>query len=176
MDTLGGEDYSKSKTIMDYMGGNGNTLSHFRPFSATLEFEEAEEKLDELDPMKCVGITITFMPCLLDRWHPITLREMVEKQIRKTLKKASEDTGVILIGEFSPVGRWHYHGILYSMSGDIIARLHRACRTHFGRTEVKMIRYHESYIKYLLDSYRLPSTKVIEPQLWNSNSHVVVNI
>lgn len=98
-------------------------------------------------------ITITFKPELHNSWLEHTLKEITERTLRKAMKKAPAKASMLLIGEHSPTGLFHYHGIFWGIPNDIVSRIKRACARDLGRTEIKMIRYTETYEKYMFKAY-----------------------
>lgn len=158
------DDYFRGQDSDD--GRSGKTLSPIRPI---------EELQKAVTDMIDVGteITVTFKPELSNRWQEQTLKEVTERVIRKSLKRCPDRAQLVLIGEHSPTGLFHYHGIFRGIPNDHVARLKRACARELGRTEIKMIKYAESYRVYMFKSYAALAEL---PEEWRSYSYVAINV
>lgn len=158
-------------------GESGCTLSPLRP---TMTMDEARELISSFDNQKSTEISITFKPEIHDAWQPDTLREITERTIRRCLgvRRAPAGARLILIGEFSPLGRWHYHGMFSGIPGDMVSKLKRACVRHLGRTEIKQLKYPDSFKTYMMESYVHTMTgfgnykKEILLQKWEKDLHI----
>lgn len=96
---------------------------------------------------KGVEITITFQPLLTERWRPETLTVMVNDQFKKYSTRYKFT--VVLIGEFSKTGLYHMHGSILA-EGKMLNSIRRNFPKQFGRTEIKAIRFSETWIQYVL--------------------------
>lgn len=148
------EKITYTKSFDDYFNGSteegvANSLSPLPPKIDTIVNEV------KLWVEKSVEITVTFKEELISIWKEPALSDMVRKIILRYVKMSPTKAGSILIGEHSLVGRYHYHGIIYGMSGDIVAKLKRSLARHIGRVEIKMIKYTESYVMYMFKSYNI---------------------
>lgn len=94
-----------------------------------------------------IEITITFMPELQNRWRPETLTYMVREQFDKYNKRY--DFTLVLIGEFSQTGVYHMHGALKT-EAKMVNSIRRNFGRLFGRTELKGIKYSETWFNYCL--------------------------
>lgn len=162
------EDYFAMEDLEENVERTGDTLS---PVRSKVELEEEiKKKID-----KCTEITITYKNELIEQWNDGTLKDITEKVLRRVLQRCKiPKTAVIcLIGEHSPVGRFHYHGVFCGIANDKISSLKRACTRHLGRTEIKMISFPESYIKYIFKAY---STMAELPEQWCYPSYITINI
>lgn len=152
--------------------GDVNTLSHRRPKRA---FEDVKHVVmtfrDEM-----TELTITFKPELGQRYNEETLADITEMVIRRALRKCPHTARLFLIGEHSPTGLWHYHGGFVGIPADQVSKLRRACTRELGRTEIKMIRYIESYKQYCLKSYEHNDVSHIVLEKWKARQHVFINI
>lgn len=128
-------------------------------------------KMNKFDELKATEITVTFMPQLHDNWHEESLKGFLEESIRKILKKAPEYAQMLLIGEHSPVGRFHYHGMLQNIPNDFVAKLRRNLTRQIGRIEIKQIKYFDSYKAYMFKSYT-----DYKPEQWRNYSYIKINI
>lgn len=124
-------------------------------------------------PEKSSELTVTFKPPLIDNWGEDGLREILEMEIRKALKKAPLNTQVVLIGEHSKSGMFHYHGIIQNAPNNILSCVKRRLNREIGRTMVRQISYYESYIDYMFKSY---DGKLLIPEDWNNASYIKINI
>lgn len=159
--------------MLNNVGGDGNTLSHLRP---KLDIQDALQCIRDIDDTISTEISITFRPELSARWSSTSLAHITETVLRKALKHKRKDIGIILIGEYSEVGRWHYHGMITHSSGDICNLIKRVCARELGRTEIKQISFPESYKTYMMDSYSYKSKKVAVRQEWKDSDHVRINL
>lgn len=161
-------------------GVSGKFLSPLRP---KIEIETMIKLLDQFTE-NTLEITITFLPELREKWNETTLGNITEKVIRRSIKNASPNTRMILIGEHSVTGLFHYHGIITNLSGNNVAKLLRACKRHLGRTCIKQVKYDASYKVYMTKSYindKPPTTCYnIEnsmKQEWNYEyTYILINI
>lgn len=119
-------------------------------------------------------ITITFKPELSYRWHEGTLCEIVLKTIEKVMCKYKRKYKMVLIGEHSDKGVFHYHGIFDDIGNDYVGKLARRLRRDIGRTEIKNTRYFESYISYMFGSYDKHHPKGEIPEEWHPYSYIVI--
>lgn len=124
-------------------------------------------------PEKCSELTVTFKPVLIDNWGEDGLKDMVELELRKALKKAPLNTQVLLIGEHSKLGMFHYHGLIQNAPNNILSCVKRRLNREIGRTNVRQISYHESYMDYIFKSY---TGKLMIPEDWTTSSYIKINI
>jgi len=141
--------------------------------SAQMSLNDIQAKLNELEEMKSTEITVTFKNQLHDHWLELSLKEILESTIRKALRKAPTNSKLILVGEHSNTGRFHYHGIALNIPNDFIAKLKRTLTRQIGRTEIKQISYFESYKIYMVKSYKNSDQL---PELWGPHSYININI
>ena len=80
---------------------------------------------------------------------------------------------VIMIGEHSRTGHFHYHGVFCGIPNDVVDKLGRSLRHNLGRTEIKMITFTESYQNYMLKAYRNDPDY---PETWVSKKHIFINV
>lgn len=84
------------------------------------------------------------------------IRRILIKYQKELYKSGSSDPfipHIVLIGEHSPQGKFHFHGIYRGISNDLLSKIKRSIVRCLGRTEVKMIKYQQSYIDYMFKSY-----------------------
>lgn len=105
-----------------------------------------------INPKNCQGITITFKPTfqLMD---PCYLKSWIKKIFKNILKDSEKQSKLILLYEISPMGMFHYHGIMSDFSYTKIAEVRRTLSKYVGRTEIKQIKYYDSYKQYILKRY-----------------------
>lgn len=155
------EDYFNGD-IKDGEGGSVKPLSPIRPI------KNMEHIVHELIDSS-TEITITFNEQLHRTWGELMLKDITQKVIERALKKVKGYT-IVLIGEHSNVGRFHYHGIMRGVPNDMVAKLKRATTRHIGRTEIKMISYTESYEKYMFKSYH-----TYPEETWGEHSYIKIS-
>jgi len=108
-----------------------------------------------------IEITMTFLPELAQKYHPSTLSVMVEDAFLRYKKRY--DFNVVLVGEYSPTGMYHFHGSL-AAPVRMINSIRRNFPRTFGRTELKMIRHTEAWAAYVLKAHNDDtSIKELEP-------------
>lgn len=164
------EDYFNIESLEDNKDdikeGGERPLSPLRP---KLELEELiSEKI-----CKATEITVTFKPELETRWSDVPLKHITERVLRKCMIRFPKTSVICLIGEHSRVGRLHYHGVFWGIPNDKVSRLKRACTRDLGRTEIKMISFPESYLKYMFKAYASLSEY---PEEWTIASYICINI
>lgn len=123
-------------------------------------------------------ICVTFKPELQMQWRPIQLREIVRDRLRKSLKRMNQKgKSIILVGEHSPTGMFHYHGLMIGFAGDEVATIQRALRRDIGRTIIKEIRDFNNYITYMFKAFYViednKTLKVIPKQEWHPEYHIM---
>lgn len=116
-------------------------------------------------------ITVTFKQEIHENWYEVAMKEMVEKVIRRSMRRAADTSAVLLIGEHSNVGRFHFHGILHGISNDYVSKIHRALKRHIGRTQVRMVTFPDSYLKYMFKSYH-----TYPEEAWGYHSYIAINV
>lgn len=114
-----------------------------------------EEKLKELHgSLMSLGETgielgISYHPVLQNNHKSATLTQLVLNVLQSVRLQPDDTLRVILVGEFSELGRYHMHGIIKT-NGRLINLLKRRLSREIGRTEFKQISYLESYCNYVL--------------------------
>lgn len=157
--------------IDDWLSGNikartGVTLSPVRAKN------EIREKVHE-NITDATELTITFKPEIQNTWEEGGLKYLTEKTLRRTLKTAPETFRLILVGEHSGTGLFHFHGFFKNLPNDKVAKLRRACSRYLGRTEIKMISYESSYEAYMFKSYEYHEKP---PEEWTKNCYILINV
>lgn len=99
---------------------------------------------DSIDPMDCVEVTITFKQGLINA-PDISLRSIVHDGLDAMFERGT----AILYHEYGKNGRFHYHGILGSMSKKTLSTIRKQFDLKVGRIEIKTITYWESYLNYM---------------------------
>lgn len=156
-------------TIEDYLSGNIEEGGLVQPLSPIRPMEDVYKLVgDNID--HATEITVTFMEVLHQRWREEMLKDIVEKTLKRVLRKEAKYI-VVLIGEHSEVGRFHYHGIFRGLPNDVVAKMKRNLQRNVGRTEIKAIRYTESYQKYMFKSY-----KTYPPEKWCYSSYIALAV
>lgn len=98
-------------------------------------------------------ICITFRDELIDRFEDETLMAMITEKLSRRFKKMPPTAAILLIGEHSDIGRYHLHGLIQGIPNDDKSRLLKQIKREFGRSQIKMLTYSESYIDYIFKSY-----------------------
>jgi len=122
-----------------------NTLSYLCPRIA-LTMEEVNGLKDRMLKLGGCELTVTFRP-ELQECTPCHLTEIVRELLWKRLRRETTPARCILIGEYSPLGLYHMHGMMYA-SPRTCNILRRVMAREIGRCEWKMVKFLESYVDY----------------------------
>jgi len=95
-----------------------------------------------------IEITVTYKPQLQEHYNGKTLTEITLTEMEK-VQKRNRDMKYILVGEYSKTGIYHMHGILLTSSRGVNG-VRRRLQRELGRTELKAIKYLDSYVNYIL--------------------------
>jgi len=110
-----------------------------------------------LYPKGILEIGITYRDKLQETFSPASLTAVVNKIMKRIVSRVSkEEHGKFvcsfIVGEYK-TGRYHMHGILCGFPEVHINSIRRALTRYCGRTEIKEIKYFDSYISYMLKRY-----------------------
>lgn len=94
-----------------------------------------------------VEVTITFKPQLHDAFTPNVLTQMVRQLLQRYRHRYK--FSIILIGEYSKKGKYHFHGAMLA-DGKFTNIIQRRLTREFGRTEIEYIRYSEGWAIYCM--------------------------
>lgn len=143
-------------SIMDYVNeqtqdGIANLVTMPPEKGAPEKYDTYTHLREELSKISSgLEITLTFNPVIHDQWSPEMLTHIVRSYLQS--KQDKYPCSIILVGEFSEVGRYHFHGIIKA-TPRVINYYKRNLKNEFGRVEFKMIHFVESYLNYVLKSY-----------------------
>lgn len=161
------EDYFKDAPPEEPKDGgrNGKPLSPFRPWRETLACRSMKDVRNDLEKIigSCTELTVTYKEELVRTWGDSMLRTITEDLIKKVLKK-ERSYDLVLVGEHSSVGRYHMHGCFRGIPNDTVSKLKRALSRHIGRTEIKMLAFPDSYLKYMFKAY-----ETYPPETWGED-------
>lgn len=139
--------------VMDMLEGEGRPLSYLRPIEA--QVVQLEEKLRELvKESSPLEVTVTFRDDLRAAYQSFSLTNMLYKCLDRTRLHEGDYLQVIMVGEFSASGHYHLHGIMRT-TPRLTDLIKRKLVKEFGRVEIQLIRYPESYISYILKDTKL---------------------
>lgn len=185
-----GEKYVKKDILYYFKKQRGETKALVvSPPKIGQTLEEVEKLLNDINFMSCSEFTINpkpeFVACLSDA----AIRDKIEKHLRRCIVVSikymaryydtSEDTikknispDIFLVGEHGKEGfcKLHYHGIIKGMPNDMLSHFMKLVRKNIGRSEIKSIRYDESYRKYIFKSYHEEY-----PEMWGYHSYIRIN-
>lgn len=116
------------------------------PPPPTPEETEGIKELLKSTSVSGVELTITFRPDLRDAYNKTTLRNMVIKYFNRYRKYGFT---MVLIMEISKTGMVHYHGSIMAPP-EMMEKIRRGLPRAFGRTEIKCIKYTDSWVAYCL--------------------------
>lgn len=136
-----------SKPVLEFFVQDGivTSLSQCRPMNEE-EIVTLEQRVKELVD-NSLEICVTFKPLLQSMYNSNTLTDIVSNLLKKIHKK--HDMELILIGEFSDSGMYHMHGLVKA-DGRTINIIKRNLTRDIGRVKIGMIKYTESYAKYIM--------------------------
>ena len=106
--------------------------------------EECEKVVEDISS-KGMTMTVTFKPEIHDRWKPATLTRIVKDIMSKYMKRYK--FRIILIGDYSDRGMYHMHGGIVAPP-KMINSLRRRLPREVGRTELKQVKWSESWARY----------------------------
>jgi len=124
---------------------------------ADLRQKKVAEIRDIMKDMSMDGISIGISPSdvTLDKYERGEITNMIRNMFKRM--RASDGQGLsltlILVGEYSPVHRWHYHGVLKVKNIKIVERIRKKLNTLIGRTVTEQIRNTELYKDYMFKQY-----------------------
>lgn len=132
--------------LLNGLGGECKTLSPRR----RLEKPDIEHLRYMLMKYSAISneITITYKPEMSRNFNESSLTD-ITKTILCSMSKRRH-LCFLLVGEFSPTGMYHMHGIVHTLGGRDVNYIKRKLGHELGRTEVKPIVYQESYVNYVL--------------------------
>lgn len=149
---------------------------------------EIQHIVDNIDLGSWSEITINAKPEYIEALSDDSIKDKIEKDIRKKLNTTLQYTlfkfdktpdmikwnpRFLFIGEHGKEGlcKLHYHGIVSGIPNDMMAHFIKLVRHTIGRTELKYIRYNDSYKKYMFKSYNEEY-----PEQWGYHSYIRINI
>jgi len=124
--------------------GDTNTLSYRRARRDRL-VPFIEEFMNDLNISE---ITITFKECYRQSYDNYFIHRLVEAYFQDLIYKY-DIMQVLLIPEYGDNHHLHFHGLIQGGSKDI-SQILTFLKRRFGRTTIRMVKYPESYKKYLL--------------------------
>lgn len=134
--------------LLNGLGGECKTLSPRRRLEKP-DIEHLRYMLMKYSPINgMMEITITYKPEMSRNFNESSLTD-ITKTILCSMSKR-RNLSFLLVGEFSPTGMYHMHGIVHTLGGRDVNYIKRKLGHELGRTEVKPIVYQESYVNYVL--------------------------
>lgn len=102
------------------------------------------------DIMECTAMggieyTQTFLPELTTRFNAESLSRILRDRLKRYQKRYKFTC--LLVGEYSPLGLYHYHGAILAPA-KMINSIRRCVSREIGRLELKQIKYVQSYVAY----------------------------
>jgi hypothetical protein len=143
------------KSIMDYFKTDIdlNTLVKSMPEErdTVLNRNEIISLMANLEDIADTGceFTVTFNPLIHERYKSVTLTQMVFDLLHRIKLKDRENLEIILVGEFSEVGRYHMHGVIKASNSRLLKRIRQKFTLEMGRIEIKQIHNVPKYIDYI---------------------------
>lgn len=150
-------------------GAQNKALVHFAPMAIKSATAENLYKL-ALKEFSDTGSEISINGDLTndkDEW----IQQRDTKAILMGIKRYLKDTGrtdlnikMICVYEHSSefFMKYHFHGIFKGIPNDCMAVIRKYCAARCGRTEIKMIKDQDNYLKYMFKSY-IPNLYVPPP-------------
>lgn len=133
--------------ITDYFEecGGTNTLSYRR-----MSRENCSKIIDTMmEDLRTAEVTITFKEKFRTNFQNSDLFYIVQKIIDNQFNMYKTLSEVLLIPEYGNNNHLHFHGLITATKPDLSNMLN-AYKRILGRSEIKMIKYPESYKRYLL--------------------------
>lgn len=173
--TMAKQERRRDKHLVVPPPKNGNTM------------EDLWKELNDKDLMKYSEITINPKPEYIECLEDEEVKEKIEHSLRQKLQTVKKyfsmkkdipiddikwNPDILLIGEHGKEGwcKLHYHGVIGGIPNDMMAHYIKLIRSKIGRTELKYIRYEDSYKKYMFKSYREEY-----PETWGYQSYIKIN-
>lgn len=141
--------------------GPSGLVTPLSPIRVKLETPQQIKELMSTEFKEPMELCVTVADNLLAHYNEESITDHIARMVTPFVKR--EGKKILLVGEHSPVGRWHYHGLLEGLSHDAISKLRRTLRRHVGINLVRPIRYEETYYSYLAKAYVNSSEKNAEP-------------
>lgn len=149
--------------------------------------EEVEAELKGIDFGSCSEFTINPKPDFIRCLSDVAIRDKIEKVIRRSLMVALRYTAkkndtdidrikwnpdILLVGEHGKEGwcKLHYHGVISGIPNDVQSHFNKLVQKNIGRSEIRYIKYNESYKKYIFKSYHEEY-----PETWGYHSYIRIN-
>lgn len=139
------------RTIVDYFEENTNESGKAEylvalPPKWKYDISYLKQYMNEIGATG-IELTITFLPTLHERYNSRTLTQLLINQFAEYRKRYKFN--LVLIGEFSKTGLYHMHGVLRAPPR-MVGSIRRNFPKRFGRTEVKAIKFVETWTAYCL--------------------------
>lgn len=134
-----------SKT--NFEGGVTKNLVVTPPVDAIQSVKYIDWINKNIKQTNCMEICLTFKPTF--RLSSLKSLKSIIKGIFERVTEDYPDVSAILLHEFSDTGMFHYHGIISRGTGKFYNTLRRNLIKYIGRTEIKQIKYWDSYTKYM---------------------------
>jgi len=112
---------------------------------------------DPLEVSHYVQNILDRLPARIDKWF----------DKRYDMPRVSEHLkDIILVSEWSDAGRFHYHGKIHMTHKMLPDYLRRYFSKVFGRIRMRCIKYPDSYVNYVLKTFKKPDDLIIEISNW----------
>ena len=126
-------------------GGDTNTLSYRR---------SGRENLEKLitalvNSPRAAEITITFRESYRKLYDDYEIVKLIEAYMKDSIEHFDDIEEILLVSEYGDNHQLHFHGVIIGRARDL-SQLLTYMKRRFGRTTIRMIKYPESYKKYLL--------------------------
>lgn len=120
-----------------------------------------------------VEITITFRDTIIDNCTVSNIHKNVRKFMEKWATKTKHM--YLLVQDYSESLRLHYHGIIWLPDVEYLEPFRKALAKTFGRSEIKPIKYTESYHEYIFGIYLKEHNKYNSLVTWNDTRYMTNN-
>lgn len=143
-------------------GLSGTYLTPLRP-AIVVPAHRIRERVQFNSSKMPLEICITFRNELMI-YESGTLMRLVKQRIERFLARHHlYEVKMILVLEHSETGRPHIHGMLGGIPADLMRVLRRNLTKGFGGIHLGMIKYTDSYVKYIFKSYIEEADRVNVP-------------
>lgn len=140
------------------------------------EIEEIKMRSDRYT--KGVAIGISPNDNMLNHYKRGQITDIITGIFKKLRAKGSDGrivpiapVALLLVGEYSPKHRWHYHGLIVVDNIVILEKIKRKINNIIGRTVTEQINNVVAYINYMFKQYECPSHGLY--YVWNKKECVI---
>lgn len=111
------------------------------------------------------GVAIGISPTdkVLNEYNRGEITNIINRMFKSMRMRGSDGAlspiaplSLLLVGEYSPKHRWHYHGIIKVNNITTLEAIKKRLRKSIGRTVTECINDTENYVDYMFKQYECP--------------------